>query len=90
MENRQEQTPGVPRTIVYSTPGGVSLTLDLYRPAREAPLPVIMLVHGGGWCLGSKVGPDYARYFTEAGYLVADVEYRLAPGHLFPASCLDV
>jgi len=49
-----------------------------------------MLVHGGGWCLGSKVGAEYARHFTAAGYLAADVEYRLAPGHLFPASCQDV
>ena len=33
------------------------LELDLYVPAAERPLPVIVHVHGGGWRRGSRREP---------------------------------
>jgi acetyl esterase/lipase len=79
------------RNLVYSTPSaGVSLTLDIHRPAQKKNLPVIMLVHGGGWCTGAKLGVEFARPLVDAGYLVADIDYRLAPAFLFPSACRDV
>ncbi|MDP2309555.1 MAG: alpha/beta hydrolase [Pseudomonadota bacterium] len=65
--------------------------LDVYRPVGAAgPLPVVIYLHGGGfrgldkdthWVMG--IG------FANAGYLVFNVNYRLAPRHRFPAAAED-
>ena len=62
--------------------------LDVYRPIRrEGPLPVCLYVHGGGFRILSKdthwlMGLIFAR----RGYLVFNINYRLAPAHPFPAA----
>lgn len=57
--------------------------LDLYLPAGEAakPRPVVVWVHGGGWAIGDKSNrmSDKARLLTDAGYIVASINYRLSP-----------
>ncbi|HTR70413.1 MAG TPA: alpha/beta hydrolase [Mycobacteriales bacterium] len=71
-------------------PGGVRLRV--YRPAAsEGPLPGILHIHGGGFCLGSietehagALGLSYA-----LGALVVSVDYRLAPEHPYPAGLED-
>jgi acetyl esterase/lipase len=81
----------------YSLGGGAQpLKLDLYLPAGDTPLPVLVYIHGGGWIEGSKEGcpgGTFARY----GYAVACVDYRLAPLRggctaelIFPAQIQDV
>lgn len=66
--------------------------LDVYRPVEpEGPLPVVLYVHGGGFRILSKdthwlMGLAFAR----RGYLVLNIDYRLAPAHPFPAALLDV
>lgn len=66
--------------------------LDVYRPAaRPGPLPIVVYIHGGGFRFLAKdthwvFGLGYAR----AGYLVFNVEYRLAPEHPYPAAVEDV
>jgi acetyl esterase/lipase len=55
------------------------------------PPPVLLLIHGGGWSKGKK--EDLAFYnivFAELGYATASVQYRLSPGHRFPAAIQDV
>src|SRR5262249_8451053 len=67
--------------------------LDVYRPLRErrsAPWPVVLYVHGGGFRILSKdthwmMGLAFARN----GYLVFNINYRLAPRHPFPAALSD-
>ena len=72
----------VERDLTYGTYslGGQEqpLKLDLYLPAGDMPMPVLVFTHGGGWIEGSKdkcPGNVFARY----GYAVACVDYRLAP-----------
>lgn len=86
-----DQALQITRDVVYAEPiADVPLALDLYRPAGES-LPVIMLVHGGGWCVGCRQDFEgYARLFAAEGYLAIAVSYRLAPVHPFPAACADV
>jgi acetyl esterase/lipase len=44
------------RDLEYAQVKGLSLKLDLYRPATKpsAPMPLVIWVHGGGWRNGSK------------------------------------
>ena len=71
-----------------------SQNLDLYIPrgAVTSPLPVAMYVHGGGMTAGDKadLSPVFLDALASAGYAVASVNYRLAPGSRFPAQIEDV
>jgi len=73
---------------------GVELKMDLYYPASaDGPLPVTVYVHVGGWTKGDKrdgAGALEIPALQEAGFLVAAVNYRLAPQYRFPAMIEDV
>lgn len=59
---------------------------------RAAELkPLVLYMHGGGWVMGSVASSDnIARYTAaHADVIVASVDYRLAPKHLFPAATDD-
>ena len=77
---------------VYNVVEGEELRLDLYRPPyAEGSLPVVIMIHGGGWTGGSKRDlPDLNEHLASRGYVVASVEYRLAPRWGFPAAQEDV
>ncbi|HEY3281680.1 MAG TPA: alpha/beta hydrolase [Armatimonadota bacterium] len=82
----------VSKDVEYGTAAGESLKLDLYLPAEPAtkPRPALLFVHGGGWCEGDKSGTaDRARQMAELGYVVAAINYRLAPKHPYPAAVED-
>ena len=85
--------PGsVERDITYCSQGGVDLKMDLYRPEQPNGAAV-MFIHGGGWTSGSKNGGSGSEMWPELlgrGYLVASIDYRLAPKHPFPAQMEDV
>lgn len=73
-------------------PHPVAHRLDIYRPRDVAgPLPVMLYIHGGAFVLCSK---DTHRHLAllnaqRAGYLVFNINYRLAPQHPFPAAVAD-
>jgi acetyl esterase/lipase len=60
-------------------PGSDELILDLYQPpAREAPRPALVIVHGGAWTIRSKEDwSENAQKLAEAGYVVFNLNYRL-------------
>jgi acetyl esterase len=80
------------RDVEYLRTGNPRHTLDIYRPTtRAGALPIVMYMHGGGFRLLSKnthwlMGLAFAR----AGYLVFNVDYRLAPQNPYPAAVSDV
>ncbi len=74
--------------IPYCSPGGIELKMDLYYPAYGGPWPALVYVHGGGWTEGDKSGVLVTP--SEAGYLVASINYRLYPAFQFPAMIEDV
>ncbi len=76
--------------IVYATVAETTLQLNIFRPADDEIYPVIMNVHGGGWCLGGRSGAESFAGHVKNGYVVVDIDYRLAPGSPYPAACDDV
>jgi acetyl esterase/lipase len=78
--------------VVCGRGGNETLKLDLYAPKNlPGPLPAIVLIHGGGWCAGSKEDcRGLARGFAEQGYVAITAGYRLVPGYRFPAQLEDV
>jgi len=83
--------PGAPVAAVEdrTIPGPAGeIPVRIYTPAGEAPFPVLVWLHGGGWVLGTLDGSDHVcRELTNAAScVVVSVDYRLAPEHLFPAA----
>lgn len=82
--------------VTYCTIGAVADLMDVYVPAasKPRPLPVAIHVHGGGWTSGSRsTGDRFEELKTELlgrGYLVASLDYRLAPAHKYPSQIEDV
>jgi acetyl esterase len=81
-----------PATVSYET--GIELRGDLKADvavqAGRGPFPVIVYVHGGGWVMGSSsTHRKLAMQLAELGFLVLNLDYRLAPEHSFPAGLDD-
>lgn len=89
-----EPPPGVvmEEDVVYASPDGRALRLDLFRPAAPAsPRPAVVFAHGGGWLWGDKL--DHRRpaaYLASRGFVTASVEYRLARERIYPAPLDDL
>jgi acetyl esterase/lipase len=78
--------------IAYATVDGTSLALDLYLPATEHPVPVVLYLHGGGWQVGDKRDGATERLERIASYgiAVASANYRFATQATYPAQVHDV
>lgn len=81
------------RDLIYSSPGGHNLHLDVYTPTTTSrgPTPVWIHVHGGAWWKGAR--PDSWKGFSaylDAGFSVVTVQYRLAGIAAAPAAVQDV
>ena len=76
--------------VEYARQGGQTLRLDILQPVGAAPHPVLIYFHGGGFAIGSKrTHRALAAAYASQGYLVCNVDYRLAPKHPFPAAIED-
>jgi len=62
-----------------------------YRPAGDAPAPLLVFYHGGGWAIGDLDTHDALCRLTcrDAGVHVLSIDYRLAPEHPAPAGLDD-
>lgn len=80
------------KNIVYSTAGGVNLMLDITKKKVSAkPVPVLLLVHGGGWVAGSRADmASLAPIFAQYDFACVNIEYRLAPQFQWPAQLDDL
>ncbi|MEI6599227.1 MAG: alpha/beta hydrolase fold domain-containing protein [Comamonadaceae bacterium] len=76
--------------VDYARHGGQILRLDILQPHGPGPHPVLIYFHGGGFAIGSKrTHRALAAAYASQGYLVCNVDYRLAPKHPFPAAIED-
>ena len=77
---------------VYSHAGGVARLADVFLPANgNAPLPVVIWLHGGGWRYGDRrLAPDLALFARHSGLAVVSIDYRLSDEVKFPAPVEDV
>jgi acetyl esterase len=67
------------------------IPIRIYWPSDDAPLPVVVFFHGGGWVICDLDSHDdlARRLTTGTGAIVVSVDYRLAPEHKFPAAAED-
>jgi acetyl esterase/lipase len=79
------------RNVTYCSSGGVSMQMDIYLPSgQQGPAPAIVYVHGGSWISGDKweIGTAGTE-LNSRGYVVASINYRLAPVYRWPAQIQD-
>jgi acetyl esterase/lipase len=83
-----QPSPTIHRDLPYVSKGHFRQKLDLYLPAGERPLPLIVWIHGGAFRLGDK-GGNVPLEVLERGYALASINYRLSQHALFPAQIED-
>lgn len=81
------------QNITYCSSGGTDQKLDIYIPDQKgSSFPLVVYVHGGSWNSGSRNEAATASYLpqlAQLGYVVASIDYRLAPKYTFPAQVID-
>lgn len=79
--------------IVYATYEDRSLRLDFYELSDrdKTPVPVIVVMRGGGWVAGDKEGfAPIAAALAERGLAAACIEFRGSGEAIFPAAIEDM
>jgi acetyl esterase/lipase len=79
------------RGVVFAQPEGTKLKCTMYLPRDdgESLRPGIVLIHGGGWMIGTRYQQLwYCQNFAKRGYVVMTVDYRMMPKYPFP-HCLE-
>jgi len=68
-----------------------ALTLDFYSAEGRTNAPCVVVVHGGGWDLGTRHEmSELNNLLSNRGYAVAAIDYRLAPAVTWPEQGEDV
>ncbi len=78
--------------VDYVGNGSIHQRMDIYiPPGLNAPAPVIMFIHGGGWAGGGKGAPNvpYFEPSYNAGFICVDINYRLSSINIWPAQIED-
>ena len=83
------------RTVTYCVEGGQPLEMSMFAPNPvNHPVGAVLQVHGGGWQTGQRfVSLDQSLTATDlvrAGFVVASIDYRLAPQKKWPDQIIDV
>jgi acetyl esterase/lipase len=82
------------RTVTYCVEGGQALAMTLFAPSTVGTSrPAVLEVHGGGWQHGSRMlslsESGAATDLAGAGFVVASIDYRLAPANPWPDQIID-
>lgn len=65
---------------------GAAEALDVFLSESEAPAPIIVFIHGGGWRGSNKEARAFpADLFCRSGAVWISIEYPLAPAHRLDA-----
>ena len=84
--------PGI--TTIDDTAAGADgrIPIRIYRPSTSMQtLPLVVLMHGGGWATGSLTIYDWlaSNLAKRVDAVVVSLEYRLAPTHRWPVAAED-
>jgi len=77
--------------IEYLRHGNKPLLARLYKPRGAGPFPLIVEVHGGAWCRGTRLNNKVIHEsLAKSGVVVAAVDFRMPPDAGYPGSIADV
>lgn len=81
-----------PVEVEYTTPDNYNLKADLYLPKENKPvlLPLVIVIHGGGWSSRSGDMENICLKLRNKGFAVINVTYRFAPDKHHPVQINDV
>ena len=80
LENNDPQKYVLEEDIVWASPEGFDLTLDIYTPSsNKKSYPVLVIFHGGGWLVNdNSIMDQMSQYLaTNSEYVICNVNYRL-------------
>ncbi len=80
LDNNDPSKYVVSKDVLWASPDGFDLTMDIYTPARGADsYPVVIIYHGGGWLINDKsIMDQMAKYLaTNSDFVICNVNYRL-------------
>jgi acetyl esterase/lipase len=79
------------KNLPYVSGGGSRQQGDMYLPNAGGPHPVALVIHGGGWSGRDRTDMErISGQLVSSGYAVFNINYRLAPEHVYPAQLQDV
>lgn len=81
----------IEKDITYDKHGIENSLLDIYYPKNiKQELPVIIWIHGGAFVSGSKEQTqEYGMALANEGYVVANINYAIAPGQKYPGPIIQ-
>jgi acetyl esterase/lipase len=83
----------IERNVDYGRAGGISLKLDVLKPAAPAksPRPAILFIHGGTWCAGDKAEglPELKPLVQSGDFVGFTINYRFTGDASWPAQLHD-
>jgi len=77
------------RKLLFASPQGHNLYMDLYVPETPRPAPVVIWIFGGSWKIGSDGYHINVRDLTRYGIAIASIQYRLTGTAKYPAQLED-
>lgn len=79
-------------TAVYKQVGDLRIHADVYRPASDEVLPVVVWIHGGALIMGHREGISgrVRNWAKDNGCALVSIDYRLAPETKLPAIIEDL
>jgi acetyl esterase/lipase len=93
--NSKSQPPTKKPTLIKSYSPLPNHKVRIFIPhtykAGGTPLPTLIDIHGGGFCIGAPVGDDNDNILLchTHGFLVISIPYRLGPRYRFPTAPND-
>jgi acetyl esterase len=68
------------KDVEYGRAGNTSLRLDAHLPDGQGPFAAVILVHGGAWVAGDRIGSvqPLLQPLSDAGFAWFSISYRLA------------
>jgi acetyl esterase/lipase len=88
-----EESTVVEEDRLIATRDHSQIAIRVYRSKspKADGAPVLVMYHGGGFCLGGLDSEtlNCRRWVERFGGVAVNVDYRLAPEHVFPAAVND-